>query len=110
MVRALCFALQLAGFVAVIVGAAAWVATGDGAAWWIRALLDAGVTAHWALTPTVDHAQMVLGSGALCFVIGVILDKKPPTESVSHGSARFATTAELRRCRCLDRPGQAATH
>lgn len=96
-VKAISALLTFAGVLAIVASAAAWFSTGDGARWWIPMMLDLGVHARWLLTPTAEHAQLALGFGALLFVLGLATDRKAPTVSTSHGSARFATSAELRR-------------
>ena len=64
---------------------------------WVEQLWKHGVRSFWILEPDPRLAICVLSAGVLLSIIGNLAYRKPLEESVSHGSARFATTEELRK-------------
>lgn len=94
--RVLSFLLRMLGTLAFFAGSFGLFGATVGKDVWTNTLWSRGVRAAWALEPIPLACVVLLVAAAVMMTVGAILDRKPPTKSESHGSARFATTEELR--------------
>lgn len=65
---------------------------------WTQAMTSNGATAEWLLHPSLPLAIAAAAAGLFATIAGSLGEDfaKKPTESTSHGSARFSTTEEVR--------------